>query len=208
MAEHLYTYDDPPAERHIAQAITALGEDGVICYPLDETWAFGADAARPKGIDKVRRLKPSHPKSRPFSLLCSSIAMASEYAAVTQAYYRILKKAWPGPYTIILPAIKTLARQLKDKRKVVGIRVTASPLLSAIIDELGRPLATTTVPLGEDDSPYQMGYEIVEDFGHGFDLCLDLGQELSGQESTVIDCTDSAPELIREGLGDVTPFGL
>lgn len=208
MAEHLYTYDDPPAERHLAKAATVLGQDGVLCYPLADTWAFGADAASAKGIDKIRRLKPAHPKSRPFSLLCGSIAMASEFAAIDPRQYRTLKKAWPGPFTIILPAIKPLARQLKDKRKVVGIRVTASPLLQGVIQALGRPIATTTVPHRENDEVYRMGYEIVEDFGHGFELCLDLGDELMGRESTVIDFTESAPELVREGLGDAALFGL
>lgn len=208
MAEHLYTYDDPPAERHLAKAAAVLAQDGVLCYPLTDTWAFGADAASAKGLDKIRRLKPAHPKSRPFTLLCSSMAMAAEYAAINPIQYRSLKKAWPGPYTVILPAIKTLARQLKDKRKVVGIRVTTSPLLQAVIGALGRPLATTTVPPGEDDQPYRMGYQIVEDFGHGFELCLDLGDELMGQESTVIDFSDAEPVLVREGLGDTALFGI
>lgn len=208
MAEHLYTYDDPPSERHLAKAAEVLQHDGVLCYPLADTWAFGADGASQKGLDKIRRLKPSHPKSRPFSLLCSSIGMAAEYAAINPIQYRTLKKAWPGPYTIILPAIKTLARQLKDKRKVVGMRVTASPLLQGVIDTLGRPLATTTVPPRQNEESYHMGYEIVEDFGHGFDLCLDLGDELMGRESSVIDFSEDAPTLIREGLGDISLFGL
>lgn len=208
MAEHLYTYSDPPSERHLAQVAAVLSQDGVICYPLADTWAFGTDAASAKGLDRVRRLKPAHPKSRPFSLLCSSIAMAAEYAAIGPGHYRSLKKAWPGPYTVILPAIKTLARQLKDKRKAVGIRVTASPLLVAIIENLGRPLATTTVPTSSEGEAYRMGYQIVEEFGHGFELCLDLGDELAGRESTVIDFTDTAPVLIRDGFGDPALFGL
>lgn len=157
-------------------------------------------------MDKIRLLKPSHPKSRPFSLLCKDISMASDYGSIGNLHYRLLKKAWPGPYTVLLKSIKTIARQLKDKRKIVGIRIPESPLLQAIIEQLEEPLATTTVPLKKDETPYKMGFEIFEEFGHGLDLCLDLGEELSGLESTVVDLTEDYPEIIREGLGDPTIF--
>ena len=53
-----------------------------------------------------------------------------------------------------------------------------------------------------------MGYEIEDKFGHAVDLVVDLGEELSGLESTVIDATDDSLELVREGAGDPSIFGL
>jgi tRNA A37 threonylcarbamoyladenosine synthetase subunit TsaC/SUA5/YrdC len=129
----------------------------------------------------------------------------------------VLKKAWPGPYTVLLTAARNFPRQLKDKRRVVGIRIPDSPLVLALVEKLGRPLATTSVPCqqvaaGEETDGLEplprMGYEVMEAYGHGLDLLLDLGSELPGVETTIIDYTTGVPELIRKGAGDPAIFDL
>ena len=207
MAEHLYTYDNPPSARDLAKALKVLENDGVLAYPTDVNWAFGCDAKSSKAMDRIHRLKPSHPKDRPFSLICGSISMAAEYVNIDNSAYRMLKKAWPGAYTVLLTATKTFPRQLKDKRRVVGIRIPESPLLLAVVEKLGRPIATTSVPPPRPGEPTpRFGYEVFEDHGHGIDLLLDLGQELPGLESTIIDLTSGVPELMRAGVGDPAIF--
>ena len=207
MGQHLYTYDDPPAERDLKRAVKVLEEDGVLAYPTDLNWAFGCDAASPKALDQIHLLKPTHKKELPFSLLCASISMAAEYVNIDNTAYRYLRKAWPGPYTVLLAATRSFPRQLKDKRRVVGIRIPNCPLMLAVVERLGRPLATTSVP-DVGDQKLHFGYEVFEAFGHGVDLVLDLGQELSAQESTIVDLTSGAPELVRLGAGDPAVFDL
>ena len=123
MTEHLYTFVNPTSERHLDKACHILSEGGVIVYPAGTNWAFGCDARNVKALDKIRVLKPQHPKERPFSLICSDIAMASTVGNIDHQLYRILKKAWPGPYTVIVKRNRSLPRQIKDKRQVVGIRI-------------------------------------------------------------------------------------
>lgn len=214
-AIHLYTYDNPPPEKDIERACRILLDDGVIAYPTDANWAIGCDSTSAKALDRVYQLKPSHPKARPFGLICASISMAAEYGNIDHSAYRYLKKAWPGPYTVLLASTRTLPRQLKDKRRVVGIRIPQCPLLCAIVERYGKPLATTSVPmidfgLEKDQEPYipRFGYEVAAAYGHGLDLILDLGNELSGEESTIVDLTSGVPELIRAGCGDPAVFDL
>lgn len=214
-AQHLYTYEDPPRERDLERACKILQEDGVLAYPTDVNWAIGCDAASAKALDQIHLLKPSHPKDMPFALICASISMAAEYANIDHFAYRYLKKAWPGPYTVLLQSNRALPRQLKDKRRVVGIRIPDCKLVLAIVERYGRPLATTSVPALEaphapEDGPRapRFGYEVFEALGHGLDLVLDLGHELPGSESTIIDLTEGAPVLVRKGAGDPAAFDL
>lgn len=208
MPEHLYTYINPVSERDMKKALAVLEDDGIIAYPLDTNWAFGCDAASPKALDKIRRLKTSHPKDQPFSLICADISMAASVGNIDNHHYRFLKKAWPGPFTVILTRHKTLPKQIKDKRPVVGIKVPECELVRELVTRFGKPMATTSVPNKEDGAPYKMGFEVVEDFGHGIDLVLDLGDELMGQDSTVIDFTEPEPVLVRLGVGDPKIFGV
>ncbi len=203
MVLHLYTYDDPPSERDLAKVVEVLEHDGVIAYPTDLNWAFGCDARSQKALDRINLLKPSHPKALPYSLICSSISMASDYVVIDNTAYAMVKKAWPGPYTILFNTTRNLPRQLKDKRRIAGIRIPDSNLLRAVVDRLGRPLATTSIP----EHP-RFGYEVEEQYGHALDIVLDLGQELEGRDSTIIDFTGGSPELIRLGAGDPQVFGL
>ncbi len=208
MGEHLYTYDDPPSERDLDKACKILESSGVIAYPMEQNWAFGCDAKDHKALDKIRRLKPTHPKEQPFSLICADMAMASNMGNIDHQMYRFLKKAWPGPFTILVRRNRSLPRQIKDKRQVVGLRVPDSPMILRLVEKLGRPMATTSLPLPESGEALKMGYQIQEVFGHALDLVLDLGDELPGLESTVIDFTEGHPELIRLGSGDPSIFGI
>lgn len=219
MAEHLYTYDNPPSVRDIQKITDLLKKDGVIAYPTDLNWAMGCDAISVHGLERLRLIKGNQGKNHPFSLIVSSISMAADYVYISNSAYRILKKAWPGPYTVLLTSSRSLPRQLKDKRKVIGIRIPDSPLLQAVIDSLGRPLASTSFPSVLDSNlrgreepdenmkqEYRLGYEIVDSYGHALDMVVDLGHELPGLESTVIDMTSSTPMIIRRGSGDPALF--
>lgn len=210
---HIYTFINPISEKDIDAACAVLAADGVIAYPTDVNWAFGCDAASAKALDRIRQLKPTHPREQPFSLICDSIAMAASYANIDHAAYRILRKALPGAYTILLERNRSLPRAIKDNRRVVGIRIPDAPLVTELVKKFGRPLATTSVPNvtafaadGIAEAP-RFGYQVVEAFGHALDLVLDLGEEVPGLESTIIDFTLGAPQLVRQGAGDIDVFG-
>lgn len=207
VSEHLYTYINPPSEKHLARTCEILKHDGVVAYSTGGNWAFGCDAASAKALDRILQLNPSHPKDRPFSLICSDITMAATVGSIDHALYRVLKRIWPGPYTVIVKRHKTLPRQLKDKRPVVGLRIPDAPLVLSLVAHYGAPLATTSVPMKADGTPYQMGWEIFEVFGHGLDLLLDLGDQVPGVDSTIVDYSQGHPEIIRVGAGDPEVFG-
>lgn len=211
MASHLYTWINPVRESHIEQICSVLRNDGVIALPLDVAWAFACDAASSKALERIHRLKPEHPKSRPFSLICSSVSMASRVCSIDDQAYRWLKKSLPGPYTIILERHASLPRQIKDKRREVGLRIPDDPLVWAIVERLGHPLAASTIPavqgeLGNGHPAF--GSQVIDHWGHAVDMVVDLGQESPRQETTIIDLSGGYPLLLREGAGDPKIFGL
>ena len=94
----------------------------------------------------MRLLRPDHPKTQPFSLICSDISMAATMADIGNQSYRILKRIFPGSFTIIAKSGKLLPKKLKDKRAKVGIRIPDEPITLEIIRRFQQPLAATSVP--------------------------------------------------------------
>ena len=208
MAEHLYTYIDPPNEKHLEKISKLLENDRVVVLPMGTNWAFACSASSHKALDKIRSLKPKHIKERPFALVCSDVTMASSVGNIGNHLYRYLKKAWPGPFTVIVNRNKTLPKQIKDKRPVVGIRIPNEQITLEIIKFFGKPLAVSSIPSEDSGVTLKMGYEIEDKYGHAVDLIVDMGEELSGEESTVIDASNDDINVVRLGAGDVSLFGI
>ena len=89
---------------------------------------------------------------------------------------------------------------LKTKKDTVGIRVPDHIICQTIIQELGHPIMSTSLPMDEDVE-YFTDPEIIHDlFEKQVDMVIDSGiGNMVG--STIIDCTSDFPELIREGAG-------
>jgi tRNA threonylcarbamoyl adenosine modification protein (Sua5/YciO/YrdC/YwlC family) len=204
MGQHLYTHIDPPNLRHLKLVAEVLASGGVVALPAGTTWMFCCDAASKKGVARIHLLKPMHPKEKPFSLICSSISMASKMARIDNHAFRSLSRICPGHFTILFRSTKHVPKLLDNKRTTVGIRIPDEPLTLAVVEHYGKPLMATSVPEDEDGRLLTMGYAIQEVYGHGLDLVLDLGEELIGQETTILDFTSGEAEVIREGAGDLS----
>jgi tRNA threonylcarbamoyl adenosine modification protein (Sua5/YciO/YrdC/YwlC family) len=92
-------------------------------------------------------------------------------------------------------------KQLKTKKDTVGIRVPDNKICLEIVKQLGHPLMSTSLPM-DGDIEYYTDPEIMhEQFEKLVDIVIDggIGQVLS---STVIDCTQGTPILVRTGAGE------
>jgi tRNA threonylcarbamoyl adenosine modification protein (Sua5/YciO/YrdC/YwlC family) len=204
MGEHLYTFINPPNLKDLEEILQVLDNDGVLAVPAGTSWMLCCLPTSKKAIQKIRMLKPQRAKDKPFSVVCDSISMASDVAAINGQAFRLLNRICPGPFTILLRSGRMLPKLIKNKRQVVGIRIPDEPLIVEIVKRVGKPLLATSVPTGPNEDILTMGFAIHEIYGHGIDLVVDLGEELSGESTTILDMTDGAVSVIREGAGDTS----
>lgn len=187
--------------RNIDDAVRILRDGGVVIYPTDTVYALGCDALNNRAIERLCRLKGINPDKQLLSVVCASISQAAEYARIDNRAFRLMKDNLPGPFTFILPSASSLPKVFKG-RKSVGIRVPDNAIALALAESLGNPVMTTSVSVENDDdiiSPdaLELAYR------HDADLLIDAG-EGGSVVSTIIDCLDSsAPEILRQGLGDI-----
>jgi tRNA threonylcarbamoyl adenosine modification protein (Sua5/YciO/YrdC/YwlC family) len=192
-----------PDERKIKIIVDCLKKGGIIIYPTDTVYGMGCDIEHPEAIEKICQIKKINPQKAQLSFLCNDLSHLSEYTkSISTPLYRFLKQYLPGPYTFILPASKKVPKLLRTKKDTVGIRVPDNEICKAIIHELGRPILSTSLPISEDDEIMSDPELIYEKYEHLVDFVID-GGDGNVLTSTVVDCTVSPPEVIREGAGEI-----
>lgn len=189
-----------PQLRLIKQVAEHLKNGGVIIYPTDTIYGLGCDIFQHKAVERICQIKGIDPQKAQLSFVCHDLSDLSQYAKqLTTSVYRSLKQHLPGPYTFILEASKQVPKILKTKKDTVGIRVPDNKIARCIVEELGHPILSATLP-GDYVEEYTDPEVIYEKFGKQVDMVIDGGIG-SITPSTVIDFTQGEPEVIRQGAG-------
>jgi len=194
-----------PQPRRVRSIVESIRDGDLVAYPTDSSYAFGCRIGDKKAIERIHRIRRTDKKHN-FTLVCADLSEISVYARVDNWAYRLIKSLTPGPYTFILPATRQLPKMLQNpKRRTIGIRVPDHRLVSAILEELGEPIMSSTLSLPGDDLPLTDPLEIDERIGNQIELIVDCGP--TGLEPTsILDLSQGAVEVLRTGRGDVSQF--
>ena len=196
-------YTENPNLKEIEAAVDILRNGGVIIYPTDTLYAFGCDALNVRAVERVCEIKGCNPNKKCLSIICSGFSDISTYAKVDNSLFKLMKRNIPGAFTFILPATTSLPKIYKN-RKEVGIRVPDNEIALELTRILGNPLLSTSVRVeDEHEDEYMTDPELLnERFGHLVDLVIDGGYG-SIVPSTVVNCLENEPEIIRQGKGEL-----
>jgi L-threonylcarbamoyladenylate synthase len=186
----------------LPQAVAHLVAGGLLGYPTETVYGLGSRARGPE-VRALARLKGRR-ADKPFLLLVADRAMAEAQGLAFNAAASALARAfWPGPLTLVLPGGSgRLPDALRGPEGGIAVRWTSHRAMARLVGALGEPLTSTSANL--PGSPPAPGAEaIVRDFAPAVEagtlLVLDGGVLGNSPSSTVVDCTQPAPRLIREG---------
>ncbi|RMD49489.1 MAG: threonylcarbamoyl-AMP synthase [Ignavibacteria bacterium] len=201
--EYYQLHPETPQQRYINKAVEILKNGGIIIYPTDTVYGIGCDIMNHQAVKQIYRIK-NVTESKLFSFIIPDLSEIAQYAKVSDAAFKMMRKLLPGPYTFVLPASKNVPKKLWTKRKTVGIRIPDNEIAITLARELGNPIVSTSVTSRNGDILFRPE-EIRAIFGMQVDLMLANGA-LPGRPSTIVEFEDNEPRIIREGAGDITPF--
>lgn len=195
-----------PDDNRLSKVIECLQNDGVVIYPTDTVYTLGASIHSKKAFERICKIKKVEPKKSNFSMVCFDLSHISDFTLnLDTPTFKLMKRTLPGPYTYILKANRNIPSYFGYNKKTIGIRVPDSPITRKIISNLESPIFSASIK--NDDSILEYitdAEEIYEMYKDLVDLVID-GGPCHNKASTIIDCSEGEPILIREGLGEI-PF--
>lgn len=205
MAQYFKVHPENPQQRLIGQAVTILRQGGVAVYPTDSCYALGCLYSDKSAVDRIKHIRKLDDKHH-LTLLCRDLTDISSFARLDNAAFRIIRSMTPGPYTFLLKASRDVPRRLQHpQRKTIGLRIPDNRIALVLLETLGEPMLSTSLVLPGEAYPETEMDQIRIKLAKLVDVIIDGGD--GGLEQTsVVDLTGAAPEVVRKGKGDISRF--
>ncbi len=185
---------DSPQE---AAALLRAGE--VVAFPTETVYGLGADAFDAEAVRKIFAAK-GRPADNPLIVHVARLDQIDLLAeAVSAPARRLIDAFFPGPLTVILKKKPEVPGVVTGGLDTVGVRMPRHPVAQAFLAACGRPVAAPSANRSGRPSPttWQAAYADLD----GRVACiLQAERTPAGLESTVVDCTEATPTVLRTGV--------
>ncbi len=191
------------ASAALQQAASALERGEAVIFPTDTVYGLGVSVKAVPGPEILYALK-ERDRGKPIAWLVGSPEDLDRYGRDVPAFARAAAaRFWPGPLTLVVRASDAVPAAFRSAEGTIGLRMPDNATALALVEAAGCPLATTSANVSGHPSPRSL---------HAVDpaLAARVGAvaadaddvedaDKSGVASTVLDCTDGRPAVLRQG---------
>jgi L-threonylcarbamoyladenylate synthase len=193
-------------ESEIKEAANALKMGKLVAFPTETVYGLGADATNEGAVNRIFSVK-NRPTNHPLIVHISSMNYLDKWAINIPGYaIKLAREFWPGPMTLILKRSNLAKNFITGGQDCVGIRVPANRIALKLLHHFeqlgGKGVAAPSANRFGAVSP-----TTAESVSHALksylaldDLILDGGHSEIGIESTIIECLNESPNILRPGF--------
>ena len=183
---------------NIDAAAEALRSGGLVAFPTETVYGLGADAANAAAVGRIFAAK-GRPVDHPLIVHLARSEELSRWAEeVPEIAWRLAKRFWPGPLTLVLRRGKRVSLAVTGGLDTVAVRVPAHPTALALLERFGGGVAAPSANRFGRLSPTTATH-VAEELGDRIDGILDGGPCEVGIESTIVDVSGDRPAILRPG---------
>ncbi|MDG4649857.1 L-threonylcarbamoyladenylate synthase [Roseibacterium sp. SDUM158017] len=188
-----------PDAQGIARAASILAAGGLVAVPTETVYGLAADAANGRAVARIFEAK-GRPSFNPLIVHVPDVEAVGRIAVMTGAARTLADAFWPGPLTLALPLRPDagLSPLVTAGLATVAVRVPAHPVMRAVLEKLGRPVAAPSANPSGRISATEAAH-VLEGLGAAVDAVLDAGPCPVGVESTILAPGEAGVRLLREG---------
>ncbi|GEN32079.1 L-threonylcarbamoyladenylate synthase [Cerasibacillus quisquiliarum] len=182
----------------IKQAAQLLQQGHTVAFPTETVYGLGADATNEQAVTKIFKAK-GRPQDNP---LIAHVATKKQLVDIVDKYEpyvdKLIDTFSPGPITYILPSNGTCAANVTAGLDTVGVRIPNHPVALRLLQQANIPIAAPSANISGKPSPTTAKH-VWEDLNGKIAGIVDGGLTGVGVESTVLDCTEHIPVILRPG---------
>lgn len=191
---------DNPESSLIRYAADQIRAGEVLGMPTDTFYGLAADPFNLRAVDRVYEIK-TRSRHKPLSLLIESIDQAEDLAKpLPDEFYKLARKYWPGPLTLIVKAGSRLPLKVTANTGNVALRVPNSSISLAVVRAATIPITATSANLS-GESECTTAEAVRDQLGQRISIIVDGGISPRDVASTIVDLTDEDArwKIMREG---------
>jgi tRNA threonylcarbamoyl adenosine modification protein (Sua5/YciO/YrdC/YwlC family) len=199
-AEILKINSEMPEASLIRYAADQIRAGEVLGMPTDTFYGLAADPFNLRAVDRVYDIK-TRSRHKPLSLLIESTDQAEELAKdLSDEFYALARKFWPGPLTIIVKAGSRLPLKVTANTGNVALRVPNAKIPLAVVTAAAIPITATSANLS-GASECTSAEQVRDQLEGRINIIVDGGASPRDVASTIIDLSndDGRWRIIREG---------
>ncbi len=177
-------------------AAQLLREHQLVAFPTDTIYGLGTLAF--DGPTAVRLyIAKDRPPEKAIPILIADVADLNQVAIdIPPIAQKLIDRFWPGALTLVLPKQPSVPFEV-SATDTVAVRIPDLDLARALIRLTG-PLAVTSANRSSGPNP-RTAQAVLDQLGGRIEAVVDGGATPGGVPSTVLDCTQLAPVVLREG---------
>lgn len=182
---------------HLALAAELLRQGGLLAVPTETVYGLAADATQPNAVRAIFTAK-GRPSDHPLIVHLPNAQHLPQWAHESDLAWRLAEAFWPGPLTLLLPKQPGVSGVVTGGLPNVGLRVSAHPVLQALLAAANLAVAAPSANLYRKLSPTSAELAWASLNGR-IDAVLDGGPCAYGLESTIVDLTRPHLQVVRAG---------
>lgn len=187
-----------PEEEVIEEAAQILRAGGLVAFPTETVYGLGGDALNPLSSRKIYAAK-GRPSDNPLIVHIADMEYLPPIVREIPEKARILaERFWPGPLTMIFRKTERIPDETSGGLSTVAVRMPSDPVAAALIRASGGYVAAPSANTSGRPSTTRASH-VTEDLMGRIDMILDGGDADIGLESTIVDCTEPVPVILRPG---------
>lgn len=184
-------------QQAIARAADVLRHGGLVVFPTDTVYGVGALAWDVAAVQRIYTAK-ERPPDKPLQLMLARVEDMDAVAEVTPIARALAERFLPGGLTLVLRRKPNVPDAVTAGGETVAVRVPDHPIVRALVEALGAPLAATSANRSGEPAPVDAEGARAQ-LGSRVEFVLDGGRCPQAKESTIVDVTTSPPQVLREG---------
>ena len=182
----------------LKKAAQCIKNGGLVAFPTETVYGLGGDGLNSEAAAKIYAAK-GRPSDNPLILHINDQKMLHRIVKdVNAAAKKIMTAFCPGPVTLILPKADIVPRSVTGGLDTVAVRMPDNDIARELIRLSGTPIAAPSANISGRPSP-TTAQAVYHDLHDRIDMILDGGACRFGVESTIVDCTEDMPVILRPG---------